>query len=67
MLGKNLWRCCCYDLGVRARNIRGGSRIFLSRGYTTKEQRNEEYEYEEEGFWLDNKWTAENTYQKTLH
>jgi len=50
MLDKNLWSRCCYDLGVRARKIRGGSRIFLKRGCTTKERRKEEYEYEEEGF-----------------
>ena len=55
MLVKNLWSRCCYDLCVRARKIRGGSRIFVKRGCTTKKWRNEEYEYEEEGFWLGNK------------
>ena len=45
---------------------RGGSRILLGKGCTTKKWHNKEYAYKEEGFWLGNNimWTAENTYQR---
>ena len=55
---------------------RGGSRIFLSKGCTTKEWRhwlvtwtNFRSEYEEEGFWPGNNimWKAENTYHTYLY
>ena len=44
---------------------RGGSRILLGKGCTTKKWHNKEYGYKEEGFWLGNNimWSAENTYQ----